>query len=273
MNLDFGGDLLHLPGANAFAADLDYFEFKAGYSWSPLHPSLTTGTTVFYSPDYFAETGPVWTIETMPHGRCPRSGIFSPVVNGLVGWQKGNTSDGYCSTSSEPTTSITTGTPVLVLRRRQHLHGLPLLGHEHRWRRVEHLRWRKLVRPAVRVHDEGRRSLIAARRRPRPRLSMQVFLVRVRSGAVVLDSARASSIAWAIARRHHKCSVYTRVSHASAIATRAEIEHWPLSVPAFFPQRYWAAKAQSASDALKVARSARPEASFAASDGLPRCRR
>jgi uncharacterized protein (TIGR02001 family) len=95
MNLDFGGIYYTYPGANDFAANLDYFEFKAGYSWSVLHPSLTTGTTVFYSPDYFAGTGPVWTIETYAAWTLPKVWVFAPVVNGLVGWEKGDANEGY----------------------------------------------------------------------------------------------------------------------------------------------------------------------------------
>jgi len=95
MNLDFGAIYYTYPGANDFAANLDYVELKAGYSWSVLHPSLTTGTTVFWSPDYFAETGSVWTIETYAAWTLPKVHIFSPVLNGLIGWQKGDANDGY----------------------------------------------------------------------------------------------------------------------------------------------------------------------------------
>jgi uncharacterized protein (TIGR02001 family) len=95
MNLDFGSIYYTYPGANDFAGDLNYVELKAGYSWSVLHPSLTTGTTVFWSPDYFAETGSVWTIETFAAWTLPKVHVFTPVVNGLIGWQKGDAKDGY----------------------------------------------------------------------------------------------------------------------------------------------------------------------------------
>ncbi len=95
MNLDFGAIYYTYPGANDFAGNLDYVELKAGYSWSVLHPSLTTGTTVYWSPDYFAETGSVWTIETFAAWTLPKVHVFTPVVNGLIGWQKGNAKDGY----------------------------------------------------------------------------------------------------------------------------------------------------------------------------------
>ena len=95
MNLDFGVIYYTYPGANDFAGNLDYVELKAGYSWSVLHPSLTTGTTVFWSPDYFASTGSVWTIETMAAWTLPKVAVFTPVINGVLGWQRGNASDGY----------------------------------------------------------------------------------------------------------------------------------------------------------------------------------
>ena len=71
LTFDFGVIYYSYPGANPNNSipvptnDPNYVELKAGYSWSALHPSLVTGTTVFWSPDYVFETGSVWTIETM----------------------------------------------------------------------------------------------------------------------------------------------------------------------------------------------------------------
>jgi uncharacterized protein (TIGR02001 family) len=99
INFDFGAIYYTYPGANpgfvAGLGDPNYFELKAGYSWSALHPSLVTGTTVFWSPDYVFETGSVWTIETMAAWTVGKFGPLTPVINGLVGWQKGDTNDGY----------------------------------------------------------------------------------------------------------------------------------------------------------------------------------
>jgi uncharacterized protein (TIGR02001 family) len=98
INMDLGFIYYSYPGANPGAVpmnDINYWELKAGYSWSALHPSLVTGTTVFWSPDYFAETGSVWTIETMAAWTLPKVGVFTPVINGLVGWQKGDSADGF----------------------------------------------------------------------------------------------------------------------------------------------------------------------------------
>ncbi len=88
--------LLLLPGRHGLPRpNVDYVEFKAGYSWSALHPSLVTGTTVYYSPDYTFETGPVWTIETMAAWTLPQFHVFTPVINGVLGWQKGDSDEGY----------------------------------------------------------------------------------------------------------------------------------------------------------------------------------
>jgi len=98
MNLDFGVIYYSYPGANPDVVPMgnpNYVELKAGYSWSVLHPSLVTGTTVYWSPDYFGETGSVWTIESAAAWTLPKVSIFTPVLNGLVGWQKGDASDGY----------------------------------------------------------------------------------------------------------------------------------------------------------------------------------
>lgn len=95
MDIDLGVIYYTYPAATDFLAELDYFEFKAGYSWSPLHPKLTTGANVFYSPDYFGGTGPVWTLETIAALELPEVGMFAPVLDGVVGWQKGETGDGY----------------------------------------------------------------------------------------------------------------------------------------------------------------------------------
>ena len=98
VTFDFGVIYYSYPGANpdsVLLPDLNYVELKAGYSWSALHPSLVTGTTVFWSPDYVLETGSVWTIETMAAWTLPKVHIFTPVINGVLGWQKGDANDNY----------------------------------------------------------------------------------------------------------------------------------------------------------------------------------
>ncbi len=95
MDLDFGVIYYTYPGADDTLAELNYVEFKAAYSWSPLHPKLTTGAVVYYSPDYFAETGSVWTLESVAAFEFPQVAMFTPTLNGVIGWQKGDANDGY----------------------------------------------------------------------------------------------------------------------------------------------------------------------------------
>lgn len=95
MDIDLGVIYYTYPGATDYLAELDYVEFKGGYAWSPLHPKLTTGANVFYSPDYFGGTGPVWTLETIGALELPQVSVFEPVLDGVIGWQKGKTGDGY----------------------------------------------------------------------------------------------------------------------------------------------------------------------------------
>jgi uncharacterized protein (TIGR02001 family) len=101
VTFDFGVIYYSYPGADPAGAlpvatnDPNYVEFKAGYSWSSLHPSLVTGSTVFYSPDYFLEVGPVWTLESFAIWTLPKVWEVTPVLNGLVGWQKGDQDEGY----------------------------------------------------------------------------------------------------------------------------------------------------------------------------------
>ncbi len=66
VTFDFGGIYYAYPNSGTFANfnggshDVDYFEFKAGYSLaSPWIKNLTTGTTVYWSPDYSFNTGDV----------------------------------------------------------------------------------------------------------------------------------------------------------------------------------------------------------------------
>ncbi len=96
INFDFGVIYYSYPNANDFGGiQVQYVEFKGGYTWSSLHPQLTTGTTVYYSPDYTLSTGPVWTIESNAAWTFHKVGIVLPVINGVVGWQKGDINDGY----------------------------------------------------------------------------------------------------------------------------------------------------------------------------------
>ena len=74
-------------------AEADYVEFKAGYTLPSLFiKNLTTGTTVFYSPEYGGEVGEVWTTESVASYSLPKIGMFDPTISGLLGWEMGQSS-------------------------------------------------------------------------------------------------------------------------------------------------------------------------------------
>lgn len=91
LTFDFGFIYYSYPGENFIPPgpiELEYWEFKAGVSGSPV-TNLTVGATVFYSDDYFAETGEVWTIEGTAAYALPAVGPVTPTLSGLVGYQEG----------------------------------------------------------------------------------------------------------------------------------------------------------------------------------------
>ena len=93
IDFDFGVIYYAYPNARDAGAELDYVEFKAGYSWplwSFLIPNMTSGTAVFYSPDYTGETGSVWTVESTYSWKGHEIRGITPTISGLLGWQTGD---------------------------------------------------------------------------------------------------------------------------------------------------------------------------------------
>ncbi len=96
VNFDFGVIYYTYPGAHDSLGNLDYVELKAGYSLaSPFIKNLTTGGTFYWSPDYSGEVGNVWTSESTASYALPKVWVFDPTISGLLGYQKGNSSDGF----------------------------------------------------------------------------------------------------------------------------------------------------------------------------------
>ena len=86
---DLGVIYYAYPNSNTPASDLNFVEFKVGGS-AEIWKGGTLGVTVFYSPDYTLETGPVWTVETGFSQTLPTIGMFTPTFSALVGYQKGD---------------------------------------------------------------------------------------------------------------------------------------------------------------------------------------
>ncbi len=76
-------------GAGGTGLELDYVEFKAGASMSPI-TNLTTGVTFYYSPENTGETGNVYTIEGTAGYTLPKFWVFDPSISGRLGYQHGN---------------------------------------------------------------------------------------------------------------------------------------------------------------------------------------
>jgi uncharacterized protein (TIGR02001 family) len=83
---DFGVIYYFYPGASDRAAELDMVELKAGVSGN-LVPNLSTGVTVYWSPEYTGETGNTWTFEGTAGYQFHKVGVFTPTINGTLGVQ------------------------------------------------------------------------------------------------------------------------------------------------------------------------------------------
>jgi len=96
VTFDFGVIYYTYPGLADPGAEIDYVELKAGYSISSVFiKNLTTGTTFFWSPDYSGEVGDVWTSESTASYALPKIWVFDPTISGLLGYQKGDMSQGF----------------------------------------------------------------------------------------------------------------------------------------------------------------------------------
>lgn len=101
ITFDLGVLYYAYPGANdglnfIGAGQLDYVELKAGYSMASIFiKNLTTGTTVYWSPDYNLETDSVITVESNASYALPQLGIFTPTISGQYGTVYGDVAEGF----------------------------------------------------------------------------------------------------------------------------------------------------------------------------------
>ncbi len=89
IDLDLGVIGYLYPGASDVGSELDYLELKFGASFSPAN-GLTLGGTVYYSPEYTANAGPVTTLEGSVEVGLPKLGRISPTFSALLGTSIGN---------------------------------------------------------------------------------------------------------------------------------------------------------------------------------------
>jgi uncharacterized protein (TIGR02001 family) len=101
VTFDVGAIYYAYPGADdglnfLTTGQLDYVELKAGYSLiSPWIKGLTSGTTVYWSPDYSLETGGVFTLEGAASYALPQFGIVAPSISGAYGTVYGDIDEGF----------------------------------------------------------------------------------------------------------------------------------------------------------------------------------
>jgi uncharacterized protein (TIGR02001 family) len=86
---DLGVIYYAYPNAFDPGANLDYVELKVGGS-AEIWKGGTLGVTAFYSPEYTAKTGEVWTVETSFSQALPAMGRFTPTFSALLGYQHGD---------------------------------------------------------------------------------------------------------------------------------------------------------------------------------------
>lgn len=92
VSFDLGVIYYTYPGADDGGAELNFVEFKAGASVSPID-KLTVGATVYYSPEYTLETGEVWTFEGTAAYELRQIMMFTPTISATLGYQVGEGDD------------------------------------------------------------------------------------------------------------------------------------------------------------------------------------
>jgi uncharacterized protein (TIGR02001 family) len=93
---DFGVIYYTYPGEGfivpVVGPDLNYVELKAGVSGN-IHKDWLVGGTIYFSPDYFGETGNVWTFEGYTGLTFQQIGVFTPSLTGAIGYQTSSDDD------------------------------------------------------------------------------------------------------------------------------------------------------------------------------------
>jgi len=86
---DLGAIYYWYPVGNDLLVPLNYVELKAGVS-GELIDRLSTGLTVYWSPDFSAGSGSVWTIEGNAGYTFHDVGVFTPSITGALGYETGS---------------------------------------------------------------------------------------------------------------------------------------------------------------------------------------
>lgn len=93
VEFDFAVFYMAYPNAIDPFGNFDYWELKAGVS-SYVREGLKLGINLYYSPDYFEETGDNWIFEAYFERALPKFWKFTPSITGLIAYQEGDESKG-----------------------------------------------------------------------------------------------------------------------------------------------------------------------------------
>ena len=237
-------------------ANPNYVELKAGYSWSASasepgdrhHGLLVAG---LLRRDRLG-------LDDRNDGRldAPQFHVFTPVINGVLGWQKGDSNDGYFVNVNGTDDEYYYWNAGLNLAVENISFDFRYWDTNIGGDAANICAARFALRRALRVLRQGRGSVITL-------VASSDLQKAMRAARRLFDSCSRQRL------RLNGCHLSdTGVSHASAIRTRA-FEAFGRRPVCWLTSRGLGSQNAGHARALKMACSARPEASFAASAGYP----
>lgn len=97
VTFDFGTIVYWYPDSDA---DLDYIEFKAGAGVTPVE-NLALGVVFYWTPDQGSNYQETWTVEGSAGYTFPAVHIFTPTINGGVGFSESDGIDFFTANAGD----------------------------------------------------------------------------------------------------------------------------------------------------------------------------
>ena len=136
MNLDFGVIYYSYPGADDFLAERRLRGIQGRLQLVRAASELgDRHDGVLLAGLYVRDRARCGLSKRWLLGRLPQFHVFTPVINGVLGWQKGDSDDGYFVNVNGTDDEYYYWNAGLGADRRETHLRLPLLGHEYRRRR------------------------------------------------------------------------------------------------------------------------------------------